>query len=86
MKFQQWSQASSRVETWNSAFLSRCKMVVRLPVEWTQGSAAFSQGATGLSHLPSYFESILGVPVESVQGNQAYLEWMEKSGSFRTEA
>ena len=61
-------------------------MVVRLPVEWTQGSAAFSQGATGLSHLPSYFELILRVPVESVPGNQAYLEWMGKLGSFQIEA
>jgi len=40
----------------------------------------------GLSHLPSCFESILGVPVESVQGNQAYLEWLGKSGSFQIEA
>ena len=45
-------------------------------------SGAFSRGATGLSHLPLYFESILGVLVESVQGNQAYLEWLGKSGSF----
>jgi len=40
----------------------------------------------GLSHLPSCFESILGVPVESVQGNQAYLEWLGKAGSFQIEA
>ena len=33
MQFQQRSQASSRVETWNSTFLSRCKMGVRLPVK-----------------------------------------------------
>ena len=66
MEFQQGSQASSHVETWNSASLSRCKRGVRLPVEWTQDSAAFSRGATGLSPLPSCFESILGVPVESV--------------------
>ena len=32
-EFQQGSQASSRVETWNSTFLSRYKMGVRLPVE-----------------------------------------------------
>ena len=46
----------------------------------------FLQFATGLSHLPSCFELILGVPVKSVQGNQAYLEWKEKSGSSRIEA
>ena len=51
-----------------------------------RGLGLFSQGATGLSHLPSCFVSVLGVPVKSVQGNQAYLEWMGKSGSFRTEA
>ena len=39
----------------------------------------------GLSHLPSCFESVLGVQVESVQGNQAYLEWLGKSGSFPIE-
>ena len=43
---------------------------------------AFSQGATGLSPMPSRFESILGVTVESVQGNQVYLEWNGTSGSF----
>ena len=43
---------------------------------------AFSRGATGLSHLPSCFESIVGVTVESVQGNQVYLECIETLGSF----
>ena len=35
-----------------------------------------------MSHVPSSFESIIGVTVESVQGNQVYLEWIETSGSF----
>ena len=35
---------------------------------------AYSPGATGLSHLPSCFELILAVTVESVQGSQVYLE------------
>ena len=43
---------------------------------------AFSQGATGLSHVHSCCEWILGVTVESVQGNQMYLEWTGTSGSF----
>ena len=43
---------------------------------------AFSWGATRLSQLPSCFESILGVTVESVQGNRVYLEWIGTSGSF----
>ena len=43
---------------------------------------AFSRGATRPSQLPSCFESILGVTVESVQGNQVYLEWIGASGCF----
>ena len=43
---------------------------------------AFSHGATGLSHLPSCFESVLGVTVESVQGSQVYLEWIGTSRSY----
>ena len=54
-------------------------------------SGFLSSGHTGLglfllepwgSHT-SRFESILEVPVESVQGNQDYLEWLGKSGSFQ---
>ena len=43
---------------------------------------AFSRGATSLSLLPSCLESILGVTVVSVQGNQVYLQWIGTSGSF----
>ena len=43
---------------------------------------ALNRGATGLSHLPSCFELKLGVAVESVQGNQVYLECIETLGSF----
>ena len=43
---------------------------------------AFSQGATGLSHLPWCFESIFGVTIESVQGSQVYLECIGTLGSF----
>ena len=35
MEFQQGSQASPRVETWNPASLLRFQRDVRLPVEWT---------------------------------------------------
>ena len=39
-------------------------------------SGGFPMLALGrVSHLPSYFELILRVTVESVQGNQVYLEW-----------
>ena len=86
MELQQGSQALFHVETWNSASLFRCKRVIRLPVELALGSGAFSQAAPGLSHLPLCSEWILMVPVEAVQGNQAYLEWMGNSGSFWIEA
>ena len=76
------SQASSSVETCRSAFLPRGSNSVRLPSELTQGSVAFSRGATGLSHLPSSFESILGVTVESVPGIQVYLECIGTLGFF----
>ena len=32
--------------------------------------------------MPSCCELMLGVTVESVQGNQVYLEWIGTSGSF----
>ena len=42
---------------------------------------AFPRGfPTGLSHVPAWCESILGVKVEAVQGKQVSLEWTEKSG------
>ena len=34
MEFQQDTQASSRVETFKSTFLSSCKSIVRLPFEF----------------------------------------------------
>ena len=43
---------------------------------------ALSRGATGLSHLPLCFESILSMTVESVQRGQVYLECIGTSGSF----
>ena len=82
MEFQQGSQTSSHVDSWKSAFLSSCKSSVRLPVELTYGSEAYSRGATGLSHLTSCFESALGVTVESVPGNKFYLEWIGATGSL----
>ena len=41
----------------------------------------FSRGfPTGLSHVPPWCESILGLKVEAVQGKQVSLEWTETSG------
>ena len=42
---------------------------------------AFPRGfPTGLSHMPQWCESILGLKVEAVQGKQFSLEWTETSG------
>ena len=44
---------------------------------------AFPRGfPTGLSHVPLWCESILGLKVESVQGRQVSLEWTETSGGL----
>ena len=37
---------------------------------------------TGLSHVPPWWESILEVKVEAVQGKQVPLEWTETSGGL----
>ena len=44
---------------------------------------AFPQGfITGLSHVPPWCESILGLKVEAVQATQISLEWTETSGGL----
>ena len=44
---------------------------------------AFPRGfPTGLSHVPPWCESILGLKVEAVQGKQISLEWTETSGGL----
>ena len=44
---------------------------------------AFPRGfPTGLSHVPPWCVSILGLNVESVQGKQVSLEWTESSGGL----
>ena len=71
MQFQTGSQVSTCVEAWNSAFLSSCKRGFRPPVELNWGPGAFLEFATGVSVLPLCCELTLGVPFESVPGNQA---------------
>ena len=45
---------------------------------------AFPRGfSTGLSHVPPWCESILGLKVDAVQGKQVSLEWTETSGGLR---
>ena len=44
---------------------------------------AFPRGfPTGLSHVPPWCESILGLTVEAVKGKQVSLEWTETSGGL----
>ena len=44
---------------------------------------AFPRGfPTGLSQVPPYCESILGLKVEAEQGKQVFLEWTETSGGL----
>ena len=44
---------------------------------------AFPPGfPTGLSHVPPWCESILGLKIEAVQGKQVSLEWTETSGGL----
>ena len=44
---------------------------------------AFPRGfPTGLFHVPSWCELILGYKFEAVQGNQVSLEWTETSGGL----
>ena len=44
---------------------------------------AFPRGfPAGLSHVPPWCESILGLTVEAVQGKQISLEWTETSGGL----
>ena len=54
-----------------------CGFPSRLPYE------AFPRGfPTGLSYVPPWCESILGLKVEAVQGEQVSLEWAETSGGL----
>ena len=79
----QGSQSSSQVGLCTCSFLSSCSSSVTLPLAWIKGSVAFSRGfPTGLSHVPPWCESILGLKVEAVQGKQVSLEWTETSGGL----
>ena len=71
VEFEQGSQASSCVETWNSACLSSCEWGVRPLLELDLESAAFYGGCTWGVSAPLCCDLILGVPFESVQGHQA---------------
>ena len=68
---------SSRAVAAVSRFPSRGSRDMWLSLE------AFPRGfPTGLSHVPPWCESILGLKVEAVQGKQVSLEWTETSGGL----
>ena len=75
-----WGHApalSPRAAAAVSRFPSRGSRDLCLPLE------AFPRGfPTGLSHVPPWCESILGLNVEAVQGKQVSLEWTESSGGL----
>ena len=87
----QGSQSSSRVGECTYAFLPSCSSSVALPFAWIKGCGfpsrlsheAFPRGfPTGLSHVPPWCESILGLKIEAVQGKQVSLEWTDTSGGL----
>ena len=68
---------SSRAVAAVSHFPSRGSRDLWLSLE------AFRRGfPTGLSHVPPWSESILGLKVEAVQGKKVSLEWTETSGGL----
>ena len=76
----EWGHAralSSRAVAAVSLFPSRASRDLWLSLE------AFPRGLpTGLSHVPPWCESILGLNVEAVKGKQFSLEWTETSGGL----
>jgi len=76
----EWGHArahSSQAVAAVSRFPSRGSRDLPLSLE------AFPRGfPTGLSHVPPWCESILGLKVEAVQGKQVSLEWTETSGGL----
>ena len=66
---EQESQASSCVEAWNCACLSRCSWGVRPLVKLDLSSVAFSRGYNRDVSAPSCCDFILDVTFEDVSGN-----------------
>ena len=80
----EWGHAralSSRAAAAASRFPSRGQGICGYTSRFSH--EAFPRGfPTGLSHVPPWLESILGVKVEAVQGKQVPLERTETSGGF----
>ena len=85
------SQSSYLLGACMCNFLQSCSSSVTLPFAWIQESVAFLGGfptrpsheafprrfPTGLSHVPPWCESILGLNVEAVLGKLVSLLWTE---------
>ena len=88
------SQSSYLLGACMCNFLQSCSSSVTLPFAWIQESVAFLGGfptrlsheafprrfPTGLSHVPPWCESILGLKVEAVLGKLVSLLWTEHLG------
>ena len=80
----QGSQSSSRARHARALSSRAVAAVSRFPSRGSRdlwlSLEAFPRGfPTGLSHVPPWFESILGLKVEAVQEKQVSLEWTETS-------
>ena len=91
LKTPQGSRSSSRVGACTSAFLPSCSSLSRFPLRGSRNlwlslevsHEGFPRGfPTVLSHVPPWYESILGLKVSAVQGKQVSLEWTETSGGI----
>ena len=83
----QGSQSSSRVEHARALSSRAVEAVSRFPSCGSRdlwlSLEAFPRGfPTGLTHVPPWCESILGMKVEAVQGKQVPLERTETSGGL----
>ena len=80
----EWGHAralSSRAVAAVSPFHSRGSGICGFPLRLSH--KGFPRGfPTGLSHVPPWCESILGMKVEAVQGKHVSLEWTEISGGL----
>ena len=83
----QGSQSSSRVEHARVLSSQAVAAVSCFPSHGSKDQGlsleAFPRGfPTGLSYMPPWCESSLGLKVEAVQGKQVSLEWTETSGGL----
>ena len=88
----QGSQSSPRMRACTCAFLQSGSSSVTQSAPWIKeiygfpsslSHEAFPRGfPTGLSHVHTWWESILGLNVKAVQGKQVPLEWTDTSGGL----